>query len=164
MGIKRDKSGKFSSQIVPRIWNSRPSCLVSDSSRTLPATQSKPGLLAHKLSEVQMSYFYLCLCVCQYLWIIKFLEWANRKKWGILGGMFIDWDIEGSLFVWFYSLFRFFFYFFPSIFFILLSFHFVSFRFVSFPFRFALYRYPNYVNENTRFSCRFKCLTQMTHL
>jgi hypothetical protein len=22
----------------------------------------------------------------------------------------------------------------------------------------------NYVNENTRFSCRFKCLTQMTHL
>jgi hypothetical protein len=37
-----------------------------------------------------MSYFYLCLCVCQYLWIIKFLEWAYRKKWGIWGGIFID--------------------------------------------------------------------------
>jgi hypothetical protein len=60
----------------------------------------------------------------------------------------------------FFSLFRFVFYFFPSIFFIsvyfvllsLVSFHFVSislisfslisFRFVSFLFRFALYRYP----------------------
>jgi hypothetical protein len=30
--------------------------------------------------------FYLCLCVCQYLWIIKFLEWAYRKKWGIWVG------------------------------------------------------------------------------
>jgi hypothetical protein len=30
IGIKRDKSGKSSSQIVPRIWNSRPSCLVSE--------------------------------------------------------------------------------------------------------------------------------------
>jgi hypothetical protein len=51
-------------------------------SRTLPSTQFKPGLLADKLSEVQMSYFYLCLCVCQYLWIIKFLGWAYRKKGG----------------------------------------------------------------------------------
>ena len=59
-------------------------CPLQYSSRTLPATQFKPGLLADKLSEVQMSYFYLCLCVCQYLWIIKFLEWAYRKKWGIL--------------------------------------------------------------------------------
>ena len=42
----------------------------------------KMGLLADKLSEVQMSYFYLCLSVCQYLWIIKFLEWAYRKKSG----------------------------------------------------------------------------------
>ena len=53
------------------------------SSRTLPVTQSKPGLLADKLSEVQMSYFYLCLCVCQYL---KFLEWAYRKKMGDMRG------------------------------------------------------------------------------
>jgi hypothetical protein len=82
MGIKRDKSGKCSSQIVPRIWNSRPSCLVST------ATQSKPGLLADKLSEVQMSYFYLCLRVCQHLWIIKFLEWAYRKKMGDMRGYF----------------------------------------------------------------------------
>ena len=81
-------------------------CPLQYSSHTLPATQSKPGLLADKLSEVQMSYFYLCLCVCQYLWIIKFLEWAYRKKWGIWGGIFIDWDIEGSLFVWFYYVFR----------------------------------------------------------
>ena len=43
------------------------------------------GLLADKLSEVQMSYFYLCLSVCQYLWIIKFLEWAYRKKGGYEG-------------------------------------------------------------------------------
>ena len=28
MGIKRDKSGKSNSQIVPRIWNSRPSCMI----------------------------------------------------------------------------------------------------------------------------------------
>jgi hypothetical protein len=46
-----------------------------------------------------MSYFYLCLSVCQYLWIIKFLEWAYRKKGGIWGGIFIDWDIEGSFFL-----------------------------------------------------------------
>jgi hypothetical protein len=37
---------------------------------------------------------------------IKFLEWAYRKKWGKWGGIFIDWDIEGSLFVWFYYVFR----------------------------------------------------------
>jgi hypothetical protein len=57
-------------------------CPLQYSSRTLPATQSRPGLLADKLSEVQMSYYYLYLCVCQYLWIIKFLEWEYRKKWG----------------------------------------------------------------------------------
>jgi hypothetical protein len=53
MGIKRDKSGKSSSQTVPRIWNSR--------------------LMNYKVSG---------------------------------GGIFIDWDIEGSLFVWFYYVFR----------------------------------------------------------
>jgi hypothetical protein len=63
-------------------------CPLQYSSRTLPATQSKPGLLADKLSEVQMSYFFLCLCVCQYLWIIKFLEWAYRKKMGDMRGYF----------------------------------------------------------------------------
>jgi hypothetical protein len=56
--------------------------------RTLPATQFKPGLLADKHSEVQMSYFYLCLSVCQYWWIIKFLEWAYRKKRGDMRGYF----------------------------------------------------------------------------
>jgi hypothetical protein len=156
-------------------------CPLQYSSCTLPATQFKPGLLADKLSEVQMSYFYLCLSVCQYLWIIKFLEWAYRKKrgdmrryfhrfgyWGFIfrlnllrfsfvffinlpirkstgwswvsdsghylttgfsrlvtylwiikflewayrkkggiwGGIFIDWDIEGSFSVWFYYVFR----------------------------------------------------------
>ena len=30
-------------------------------------------------------HIFMCLCVCQYLWIIKFLEWAYRKKWGIWG-------------------------------------------------------------------------------
>jgi hypothetical protein len=30
MGIKRDKSGKSSSQIVTRIWNSRPSCMICE--------------------------------------------------------------------------------------------------------------------------------------
>jgi hypothetical protein len=30
MGIKRDKSGKSSSQIVPRIWNSRLSCMICE--------------------------------------------------------------------------------------------------------------------------------------
>jgi hypothetical protein len=94
-----------------------------------PATQFKPGLLADKLSEVQMSYFYLCLSVCQYLWIIKFLEWAYRKN--------------RIIFFFFISLFRFVFYFFPSIFFIsvyfvlfsLISFCFRWFRFISFSFR-----------------------------
>jgi hypothetical protein len=36
-------------------------CPLQYSSRTLPATQSKPSLLADKLSEVQMSYYYECL-------------------------------------------------------------------------------------------------------
>ena len=83
-------------------------CPLQYCSRTLPATQFKSDLLGDKLSEVQMSYFYLCLSVCQYLWIIKFLEWAYRNKWGgggIWGGIFIDWDIEGSFFVWFYYVF-----------------------------------------------------------
>ena len=52
-------------------------CPLQYSSRTLPAIQSKPGLLADKLSEVQMSYFYLSLCVCQYLW-----SGHIEKKWG----------------------------------------------------------------------------------
>ena len=63
-------------------------CPLQYSPRTLPETQSKTGLLADKLSEVQMSYFYLCLCVCQYLWIIKFMEWAYRKKRGDMRGYF----------------------------------------------------------------------------
>jgi hypothetical protein len=75
------------------------------SSRTLPATQFKSGLLADKLSEVQMSYFYLCLSVCQYLWIIKFLEW----RFAFVGFVLFRW-------------FRF-------VSFLLISFRFVSFRF-----------------------------------
>jgi hypothetical protein len=71
--------------------------LPYSSYQTISLVSSKPGLLADKLSEVQISYFYLCLCVCQYLWIIKFLEWAYRKKWGIWGGMFIDWDMPDLL-------------------------------------------------------------------
>jgi hypothetical protein len=55
----------------PNLWKLSP---LQYSSRTLPTTQFKSGLLADKLSEVQMLYFYLCLSVCQYLWIIKFLE------------------------------------------------------------------------------------------
>jgi hypothetical protein len=34
MGIKRNKSAKSSSQPVPRIWNSRPSCLCLSAIRT----------------------------------------------------------------------------------------------------------------------------------
>jgi hypothetical protein len=94
-------------------------------------------LLADKLSEVQMSYFYLCLCVCQYLWIIKFLEWAYRRKWGIWGGYFHSlgyWGFISNYLFFLISLFRFVFYFFPSIFFILVYFvllSLVSFHFVS---------------------------------
>ena len=51
--------------------------------------------------------FLFVLSVCQYLWIIKFPEWAYRKQKGVIWGcIFIDWDIEGSFFVWFYYVFR----------------------------------------------------------
>jgi hypothetical protein len=82
-------------------------CPLQYSSRTLPAIQFKPGLLADKLSEVQMSYFYLCWSVCQYLWIIKFLEWAYRKKGGIWGGIFKN-RIIFFLFLYFVLYFIFF--------------------------------------------------------
>ena len=49
---------------------------------------STPHVHYPQLSEVQMSYFYFCLCVCQYLWIIKFLEWVYRKKMGDMRGYF----------------------------------------------------------------------------
>ena len=73
-------------------------CPFQYSSRTLPATQFKSGLLADKLSEVQMSYFYLCSSVCHYLWIIKFLEWAYRKKWGDMRGYFHRLEYWGFIF------------------------------------------------------------------
>jgi hypothetical protein len=73
-------------------------CPLQYSSRTLPATQLKPGLLADKLSEVQMSYFYLCLSVGQYLWIIKFREWAYRKKGGDMRGYFHRFGYWGFIF------------------------------------------------------------------
>jgi hypothetical protein len=91
-GISQENGGSnlplvWQSLIVPSYWQiliitGKPIlhvCPLQYSSRTLPATQFKPGLLADKLSEVQMSYFYLWLSVCQYLWIIKFPEWAYRK-------------------------------------------------------------------------------------
>jgi hypothetical protein len=42
--------------------------------------------------------FYLCLSVCQYLWIIKFLEWAYRKKWGDMRGYFHRLEYWGFIF------------------------------------------------------------------
>jgi hypothetical protein len=66
----RDKKNKYSNSCVVRnnIGNQNIFLEKTITSRTLLATQSKPGLLAdYKLSEVQMSYFYLCLFVCQYL-------------------------------------------------------------------------------------------------
>ena len=42
-------------------------CPLQYSSRTLHATQFKPGLLPDKLSEDQMSYFYLCLSVSVFM-------------------------------------------------------------------------------------------------
>ena len=33
-------------------------------------------------------HIFICICVCQYLWIIKFLEWAYRKKTGDMRGYF----------------------------------------------------------------------------
>jgi hypothetical protein len=92
----------------------------------------KPGLLVYKLSEVQISYFYLCLCVCQYLWIIKFLEWAYRKNIFFLP--FSSYQTISLVSFHFVS-FRFCWFRFVS--FSLISFRFVSFRFVSFRFYFV---------------------------
>ena len=49
-------------------------CPLQYSSHTIPATQFKSGLLADKLSEVQMSYFYL--------WYQKSLKLWNRHQFG----------------------------------------------------------------------------------
>jgi hypothetical protein len=140
-------------------------CPLQYFSRTLPATRFKPGLLADKLSEVQISYFYLCLSLCQYLWIIKFLEWAYRKKWGIIkiivfkksnylfffSFLFISFCLLFFSFHFLHiSLFRFVFVdfvllslvSFDFVFISLISFRFVFVDFVSFLFRLALYRCP----------------------
>ena len=51
-------------------------------------TQFKPGLLCRQTFRSSNVIFLFVLSVCHYLWIIKFLEWAYRKKRGDMRGYF----------------------------------------------------------------------------
>jgi hypothetical protein len=79
MGIKRDKSGKSSSQIVPRIWNSRPSCMVRVASAYL---LSEPTIFLGKcLYQVKNVLFFICSVDWKLRWL-SFLSVVSRKMVG----------------------------------------------------------------------------------
>jgi signal transduction histidine kinase len=108
-------------------------CPLQYSSRALPATQSKPGLLADKFSEVQMSYFYLCLCV-SFFFISLFCFVFYFISFHFLHIILFRFVLVD--FVWF-SLVSFHFVSISLISFRFVSFSLISFRFVSFRFYFV---------------------------